>query len=404
MTAIGRFAPTRTLFRYRALARDGAEERGALHAATREDASVELSRRGLLATDLSEDRAFTPRYTIPVADLALGLRLLGDLLDAGLPVGRALHTFEDLAPPSWKRGLPALIASVKEGKSLAAALEESPLAIPPLVVGIVYAGEAGSGAGAAVRRAADVMESAAATRAAIRSALSYPAMLAVAACGAIALLLGFVLPKFAAILSDIGQSLPASTRLLLSTSAAARAALVPGTLVLAALISVWAIWVSSSAGRRQWHELLRALPVVGRVRRSTSTSRAAGSLSALLESGVPLATAMIHAARSTGDAAAEARLLSARAAISSGERIGRALADADAMTVVAVRLASAGEETGRLSAMLGHAARLERERAELVVRTAVRFVEPSMILVFGGLVAMVAAALLQAVYSVKPGA
>jgi type II secretory pathway component PulF len=53
--------------------------------------------------------------------------------------------------------------------------------------------------------------------------------------------------------------------------------------------------------------------------------------------------------------------------------------------------------------MLEHAARLERERAELQVKTAVRFVEPALILCFGILVALVAAALLQAVYSVRPG-
>lgn len=404
MTTTARVTSTRTLFKYRALRRDGAEERGTLHASTREDAGSELSRRGLFTTDLREERATASRQSMPVAELALGLRLLGDLLDAGLPIGRALYTFEDLAPPSWRRGLPLLAAAVKEGKTLAAAFEESPLAIPPLVVGIVYAGEAGSGAGAAVRRAADVMESAAATQAAIRSALSYPALLAVAAFGAIALLLGFVLPKFATLLSDIGQSLPTSTRLLLSASTAARASFLPLVLGGGALVAAWVVWISTANGRRQWHELLRALPIVGKVRRSAATSRAAGSLAALLESGVPLAAAMVHAARATGDAAAEARLLAARAAISSGERIGRAIGDADAMTVVAVRLARAGEETGRLSSMLAHASRLERERAEMVVKTAVRFVEPSLILVFGGLVALVAAALLQAVYSVRPGA
>ena len=54
--------------------------------------------------------------------------------------------------------------------------------------------------------------------------------------------------------------------------------------------------------------------------------------------------------------------------------------------------------------MLAHAGRLERESMTQRLRTAVRLIEPLMILAFGGLVALVAAALLQALYSVRPGA
>ncbi len=52
--------------------------------------------------------------------------------------------------------------------------------------------------------------------------------------------------------------------------------------------------------------------------------------------------------------------------------------------------------------MLAHAARIEDDRAEQRVRSLVRVLEPAMIIVFGGVVALVAAALLQAVYSVRP--
>jgi general secretion pathway protein F len=68
-----------------------------------------------------------------------------------------------------------------------------------------------------------------------------------------------------------------------------------------------------------------------------------------------------------------------------------------------VRLVRAGEETGRLAELLDHAARIEAERAQEQTRAIVRLLEPGIILAFGGIVALVAAALLQAVYSVRPG-
>jgi general secretion pathway protein F len=143
---------------------------------------------------------------------------------------------------------------------------------------------------------------------------------------------------------------------------------------------------------------------VGRARLASSTARVAAALAGLLESGVPLASAVIHAARAAGDAAVARRLLSAREQVVAGGRFGAAVEAQRALTPTAVRLVRAGEETGRLAAMLAHAAQLEGARAESIVKGAVRLIEPLLILGFGGLIALVAGALLQAIYSVRPGA
>jgi general secretion pathway protein F len=96
-------------------------------------------------------------------------------------------------------------------------------------------------------------------------------------------------------------------------------------------------------------------------------------------------------------------VLEARTDVEHGGRLSDALAARDAATPVVHRLVRAGEESGRLATMLAHAARLERDRAARDVRNAVRLLEPLLIVGFGGLVALVAAALFQALYSVRPG-
>jgi general secretion pathway protein F len=85
-----------------------------------------------------------------------------------------------------------------------------------------------------------------------------------------------------------------------------------------------------------------------------------------------------------------------------GERLSSALAHTSAVTASTVQLVRAGEATGDLAGMLEHAARIEGEWAEQRVKALVRIVEPVMILVFGVIVAVIAASLLQAVYSVRP--
>ena len=161
---------------------------------------------------------------------------------------------------------------------------------------------------------------------------------------------------------------------------------------------------ATPTGRVGWHGWLLSLPLVGPIRQSAAAGRYARALGALLESGVPIAIALRSAADATGDAAISVRVLRARERVIRGERLSAALGAEHASTATAIQLVRAGEESGRLAEMLTYSAGLEQERAERAVKSAVRLLEPAMILVFGGLVALVAAALLQAVYSVRPGA
>jgi general secretion pathway protein F len=388
---------------YRAARSDGGLEMGVFAAESRAEAARTLEGRGLFPVELRVEREESAGgRRVPARDLALGFRVLATLLEAGLPMTRALSAMGELAPPSWASALPEIARAVREGSSLGAALEQGPLLVPPVVLGIVRAGEAGSGLAMAVRRAAELLEHQAAMRSAVRSALAYPALLATAATASVALLVGVVLPRFGAILADLGQSLPPTTRFVLNASTLIRAWAPAGAIAVAIALVLWRSWVSTEEGRERWHALLLDLPLLGSIRRSAATARTGAALSALLESGVPIAAAMLHAARASGDASLTRRILTARESVVEGLRPSDALSQQAALTPTAVRLARAGEETGRLAEMLSHAAALERERSESMVRSAVRLLEPALILAFGGLVALVAAALLQAIYSVRP--
>jgi general secretion pathway protein F len=90
--------------------------------------------------------------------------------------------------------------------------------------------------------------------------------------------------------------------------------------------------------------------------------------------------------------------------VEQGSRVSDALARHAVTTEFVQRLVRAGEESGQLASMLSHAGHFERDRVLRRVRSAVRLLEPAMIVAFGGIVALVAAALLQALYSVRPGA
>jgi type II secretory pathway component PulF len=397
-------------FEYRAARHDGGLETGIISAKTEVDALRLLEARGLLAADL---RRRPQRHAaslllgfggraMPVADLALGLRVLADFLDSGLPIARALGALEEMAPSSWQAVLPVIRAAIRDGRSLASALSEAPVRFPPLIVGLIRAGESGIGLAVATRRAAVIMEEASTARAAIRAALAYPVVLLVAGTVSLCLLVGVVIPRFVRLLADLGEALPSSTRALLAVSSGVRAAALPGSIALVVAWGLWRAWTSTEGGEREWHGILRSVPVLGQIRLTTNSSRIGSALGALLETGVAIAPAMSIAAKASDDAMLTAKWLAAREAVIRGERLSTALRTGHAATPTAIRLVRAGEESGHLATMLAHASRLDREEALRRTQSAVRFLEPAFILLFGALVAFVAAALLQALYSIRP--
>lgn len=388
-------------FAYRAARPDGAIERGTVSAESVHRARRSLAAQGLWPVEVKETHASRGRR-LSTEHLALGMRVLATLLKSGLTAGRALTVMPELVPAPWHAALQQMALSVREGSSLAGAMATCDLAIPPVAIAMLGASEEAGALAAGASRVAEMCERLAATRSAIRSSLAYPAVLALAGTASIGLLVTVVLPRFAGIVGDLGQSLPPTTRAVLDVAAMFRVGVLPAVLLGVVAVVTLRAWKATSAGAIQWHALLLRTPFVGVVRRSIATSRACESMAALLMSGVPTAAAFTHAASASGDAAIQARLLRARDAVIAGERPSNAIQQQDAMTIVATQLLRVGEEAGTLAAMLAHAARVEGERARERVVNAVRLLEPALILIFAGVVAFVAAALLQAIYSIRP--
>lgn len=175
--------PIRLRFQYDALRPDGSTERGVVHASDVAEVQNLLAGRRLFPTNIrpASSRFSSSPTSSSASDIAQGLRTLSTLLEAGLPVSRALWAFADVAPAPWQRSVPDLQQSVREGHSLTSALRTAHLGVPEVMLGIIGAGEAGGDVSSAVARAADLADRDAALRQSIRSALAYPALLTVVA-------------------------------------------------------------------------------------------------------------------------------------------------------------------------------------------------------------------------------
>lgn len=393
-----------TSFRYEAARSDGGLVRGLVEAVSEPAAAAVLSARGLYPIVVESSPVPDDRYPFGFGRpsrraQATAFQSLAAFVDAGVPLQTALQSTQRVTSGLLRDALGRVAQRVREGSSLGAALAEQGV-FSAVTIGLVRAGERGVGLSAALAQAGTQLEREVETETKVHAALTYPALLAVVGSGAIALIVLFVIPRFAALLTDVGQALPTATRVLLALSAGARTyGLVLGVAgVTLAVIAARAINVH----RLSWHAWLLRLPIVGPLRLALASARTSRTLGALLGSGTPALVALEIAREATGDAALAARIARARDRVAEGEGLTAALEATGALTTNAMQLAAIGEGSGRLPTLLAKASELDDHEAERRLQTLVSLLEPGMILAFAGLVAFVAAALLQAVYALRP--
>jgi type II secretory pathway component PulF len=272
-----------------------------------------------------------------------------------------------------------------------------------VVLGMIRAGERGSQLGAALAQVATHLEQEADLVARVRQALAYPLVLAVAGTVSIGIIAMVVVPRFAELLGEVGRELPVATRMLLGGSALlSRFWLVS---ILGVVTGAWSVyeWARRPSGRKRLDEALLITPIVGRVRHALATARVARALGGMLSAGMPLLAALDAARDASGDSAVAERLGRARERVASGAGLTTSLEREAALTGGALQVIAVGESSGRLGEMTSRAGDLAAQEAERGLKTLVTVLEPALIVAFGGLVAFVAMALLQEVYSLRPG-
>jgi type II secretory pathway component PulF len=227
----------------------------------------------------------------------------------------------------------------------------------------------------------------------------YPALMGIVAGIGVIVLLTFVVPRFVAILGDVGGQLPLSTRLLVGASALFAGWWWLWLLLIAGAVLAIRSWIADPENRRRWHATRLRAPIVGTLEQSAATARFTSALSVLLNGGSSMLTAVRVAAEGVANSAIAGELETAGERIARGERVSESLAGA--LPPLAVEMLAAGEESGRLPDMCARVAKVHEESVARSLRSLVRLIEPVLILAFGAIVGFIALAMLQAVYSVN---
>jgi general secretion pathway protein F len=336
-------------------------------------------------------------------DLMAFTQMLATLFEAGLPLDRALSIMEELAPSARVKSIVTdLLHSVRGGSSLSEALaKHHPRPFSRLYINMVRAGEKGGVLEVSLRRLAEFLEARAAFNEAVVSALAYPLVITTVGAGAIVFLMTFVIPRFATIFNDLGQTIPLPTQILMSVSAVVTSYWWVGATLAMAGVLAWRIWTSTPHGRLGWDQFVLRLPIAGALALKVETARFARTLGTMLKSGVPVLGALAVVGDMMSNQAIGGAVGRLAEGVKRGGTIAAGMQEHTAFPALSIHMVRVGEETGRLEEMLLKVADTFETDVRAELKRVLGLLEPAIILGMGVLVAFIVVAMLLAIFSIN---
>lgn len=411
-------------FVWRAATATGKVEEGLLSAANTAQALRQLRGQGLTPlsiNDTSNAPALTPRtgavdarssFSLPKVRQAKGpvaasdvLALTSELaimLRAGLALDNALRVLIDMShKPSVASLVQAILDAVKGGTPLSRALAQHRTLFGDFYINMVRSGEASGQMSAVLERLVEHMERQRALRESVISATIYPAILLGVAVLSLVAMLGFVVPQFEKLFTDMGDALPLPTRLVMELGHVFRQYGWALALVAAIGVTLLFRWLRSPSGRHWWQTRLLRLPFIGNLALQYQLTLYSRSLGTLLGNGVPLLTALHIATDTVGNSVLQQALAKVMPIVKEGGKVVHAVASTGIFEPLAINLIRVGEETGRIGPMMLELSNILNREVETGIKRLLILVEPVLILVLGILIAAIIVSILLGILSIN---
>ncbi|MFM7459169.1 MAG: type II secretion system F family protein [bacterium] len=339
---------------------------------------------------------------IGLKDMVVFSRQFSAMIEAGIAILRVLTVLiQQTENPKLKAILQEIKRDIEQGVPLSESMQKFPEAFDSLYVSMVKAGELGGVLDVVLNRVAGFLESRSKLSNKVRTALTYPASLLVISLLVVWFMLTFILPKFSAIFTSTGGELPAFTQFLINISNVLRS---PFILVIIAFIwftvNYARSYYRSEEGRLKIDTFSLKIPIFGPILKKVAIARFSRTFGTLIESGVPITTALDVTRTSINNALLESVLIKVKKDIEEGSLISNQLQKSEVFPPMVTQMVAIGEEAGELENMLNKIADFYDDEVDSSVESLTALMEPVFIVVIGAIVGAIVVAMYLPIFNV----
>lgn len=324
------------------------------------------------------------RRAVSKSDLLVVTTQLSIMCQSGVDLAAALdNVAKECRHPGLRPILLAISADVNGGTSASVALRKHAAVFGEAYVASVASAEASGTLTAVLKRLCELLKNEIRMRNAIVGIVAYPAVLSLVAFGIVTALVFFVLPQFSKVFQNLGRPAPAFTQLLLDTATLLRAQAhwVVGifTIIAFGLFQ----FSRTDTWRRYFDHLVLHAPVLRQATRALLSGRSFRLLGTLLESGVPL----LEAIRLCRGAVRNQLFLTLfdrlDREVTNGRGMGAEIARSEFVPPGAAQMVQTAERNGQLGSVLQLIGEYYEEEGEQYIKSAMKIVEPAVIVLMG---------------------
>jgi|AntAceMinimDraft_13_1070369.scaffolds.fasta_scaffold00083_35 type IV pilus assembly protein PilC len=339
--------------------------------------------------------------TVPKKDRILFGKNLGSMLDAGLPLSRAIAVMRrQTKNKKFKMILGDVNESIRKGDTFSGALERHPRTFSNLFISMVRAGEESGDLVQALKVVSTQMEETHKLVKKVRGAMIYPGVIITAMVGIGGFLFVFVVPTLTSTFVELGVELPASTQFIITISDLLKnhTFLLLGGIV--AFIVSLIVGMKTTKGKRIIAWIILHLPVIGVIAKQTNAARTTRTLSSLLASGV----SYLDSVGITQEVLQNPFYIDALEDAKTQVELGKPIAEVfekhqNLYPIFVSEMVSVGEETGDLGGMLLKVAVYYEDEINEKTKNLSTIIEPILMVVIGAGVGFFAVSMISPMYS-----
>lgn len=389
-----------TKYDYTAVGSDKKTISGSIESTSLPSARSYLQKQGLRPLIVKTSKSSGPKIPflssdkIKSRDMVIFTRQLATMINAGVPLVRSLATLQSQTESQGlKKHITAISKDIEGGTSFGEALEKHPTVFSPVYINMVKAGEAGGILDDILKKLAIQQEKDDSIRKKFKSAMAYPMVLIFITFSVFIGLMTFVVPKIGKIIIDLGgegAEVPTLTKAMLNISDFMTSKwyfLVGITLVIIIFLHKY---LKTPEGRKKKDRLLLRVPVLKTVVAKVAVARFARTFASLMSAGVSVIDSIEVTSKAVGNSIVEGELLEASKEVSEGQPFSVPLANSKIFPPIVSQMLAIGEETGQIGEILIKVADFYEEEVDATVESLSSILEPIMIVVMGGMVALIA--------------